>query len=645
MTPSATTAFQRTRCGLLALTLCFFPQPGACADWPHLRGGNYDGVSAEAGLAESWSANGPPRLWERELGQGYSGFVLAGGKLYTQRQALAGQFVVCLDPADGQVLWETRYDWAWQPKGAYPGPYATPTWRNGKVYFSSPSGLVGCMDAATGTTVWSVNVKEKFHGEGYGFGFAATPLVHDGKVIVPAGGAEAGLVALHADDGRTVWTAAHGPASYCGALPVRLQGREYIVGYLQNALVIVEASTGKVVARQALSNGYDEHSAWPLYREPHLLLTGPFRTAATRWRLQPAPDGSLLCRPDWTSRELSNDILSSVLYKDHVYGFDLRQLQASRHRASRGAFKCLDWSTGKVRWSTDRVGHASLVSADGKLLLFNDTGTLILARAGPAGYHELGRTQVFTDEMCWTPPLLSRSRLFLRSPSRAVCLYVGRPDEAPASTGVTPAPLRSSWRFDPAQLVTRERDYPNDAPSMEELSVWFAACVLLALASAALTGVAMFVAKFAGSRPSLAASLFWPAVFALGFLGPNLFSSWFDCLLFTWPACLYAAFHGVLLACTRAERQRADRRLRWTARLAIAAFVAVCYGYFELCKAGGMFVTWSFLIGFLPAFPFAFLSARAEMNGRRLPVRAAWMILAFGIFFWSFAGVMWWKQG
>ena len=43
--------------------------------WPFLRGAQYDGHSSEVGLAESWPPDGPPVLWARELGQGYSGFV------------------------------------------------------------------------------------------------------------------------------------------------------------------------------------------------------------------------------------------------------------------------------------------------------------------------------------------------------------------------------------------------------------------------------------------------------------------------------------------------------------------------------------------------------------------------------------------
>jgi outer membrane protein assembly factor BamB len=136
---------------ILGITLCLVNS--ANADWPHLRGPNYDSVSTETGLADSWSREGPPRLWVRELGQGHSGFIVGENKIYTQRQTLGGQFLLCLDPETGETIWEARYDWAWQPKGAYPGPYATPTYYRGKVYYASPSGLVGCLDAKTGADI------------------------------------------------------------------------------------------------------------------------------------------------------------------------------------------------------------------------------------------------------------------------------------------------------------------------------------------------------------------------------------------------------------------------------------------------------------------------------------------------------------
>jgi hypothetical protein len=40
------------------------------------------------------------------------------------------------------------------------------------------------------------------------------------------------------------------------------------------------------------------------------------------------------------------------------------------------------------------IGQATVLAADGKLVLFNDTGELILARTNPERYEELARTGV-----------------------------------------------------------------------------------------------------------------------------------------------------------------------------------------------------------------------------------------------------------
>ena len=179
------------------------PQPVTLKDpgWPHLRGPHYNGLSDEKGLADSWPPDGPPVLWTRQLGQGYSAFTAVNGRVYTQTQSTYSQSVLCLDAETGDEIWEHRYGWPYDAAGLYPGPRATPTWHNGRVYFAGPRGLVGCLAARDGRLIWSVNVIEKYGGLGSDFGYSCSPLVEQGMVILPVGGPGAGIVPLDARDG------------------------------------------------------------------------------------------------------------------------------------------------------------------------------------------------------------------------------------------------------------------------------------------------------------------------------------------------------------------------------------------------------------------------------------------------------------
>ena len=196
----------------------------SAAGWPNLRGPDYRGVSAESDLADSWPPEGPPVLWTEELGRGYSSLAAAGNRVYTLGQTMTEQYLVAMDADTGRRIWEHRCGWPFDPAGMYPGPRATPTWCDGRIYFATPDGLVECLDDATGRALWSVNVNKKFAGRGTDFGYSCSPLLEQGKVILPVGGPGPSIVALDARTGETVWTSGDEPASYCTAMPITFRG-------------------------------------------------------------------------------------------------------------------------------------------------------------------------------------------------------------------------------------------------------------------------------------------------------------------------------------------------------------------------------------------------------------------------------------
>ena len=218
----------------------FLPVAASDSGWPFIRNSTFDGHSPEIHIADAWPDEGPPVLWTRELGQGYSAFVAKGKWVFTQAQTLGGQVVLCLDADTGETIWSHRYDLPSDPLSLYPGPKATPTLAGDNVYYAAPDGLIGCLKQSNGDEVWWLNVVEKYGGEGIEFGYSCSPTVVNDLVILPVGGKGASLVALNAKTGEEVWRSGDDPASYTPAYPISIGGRKAIIGYLQNSLMLCD---------------------------------------------------------------------------------------------------------------------------------------------------------------------------------------------------------------------------------------------------------------------------------------------------------------------------------------------------------------------------------------------------------------------
>src|SRR6185295_11339939 len=96
---------------ILLLTL-FILNSAFCIgeDWPQWGGPSRNFKVNAKGLANSWPAGGPKKLWSRMLGEGYSAVVAEAGVLYTMYREGSDEVVIAMDAATGKTLWEHRYD-------------------------------------------------------------------------------------------------------------------------------------------------------------------------------------------------------------------------------------------------------------------------------------------------------------------------------------------------------------------------------------------------------------------------------------------------------------------------------------------------------------------------------------------------------
>lgn len=128
------------------------------------RGQYRNGLYKEAGLLQSWPADGPKLLWHYDnLGEGHaSAAVVAHEKIYTAG-AVDGKGKIFAFSLDGKLIWSTPYGDEWLE--SYPGSRSTPLINDGKVYLMSALGKIVCLSAEKGNLLWSVDIMKEYGPE------------------------------------------------------------------------------------------------------------------------------------------------------------------------------------------------------------------------------------------------------------------------------------------------------------------------------------------------------------------------------------------------------------------------------------------------------------------------------------------------
>jgi outer membrane protein assembly factor BamB len=417
-------------------------------DWPQWRGKNRDGVWRESGIVEKLPEGQIPIKWRAEIGSGYSGPTVAGGRVYLMDRVTEPsqqERVLCFDAKNGKPVWSYAYDAIYRIQYTA-GPRASVTIDEGRAVALGAMGHLHCFDAASGSILWKKDLDEDYQIRMPIWGIACSPLVEKDLVIVVAGGENACLVAFDKTTGRERWKSLDDRAQYSSPIVVDQAGKRVLVYWSGDNVVGVNPQTGEEYWKQPM--------------KPVQMPIGAATPVSDGSRVYVSSfyDGSLMLglREDkpsaeeiWRKRgrdEQHTDALhcmisTPVLDGDYIYGVD-----------SYGELRCLNAKTGeriwesleatpKARWSNIHIVRHEPAGASlgetrlrggrsDRYAMFNERGDLIFARLSPRGYEELSRAKLIEPTtvqlgqrggVCWSHPAYADKHVFARNDKELVC--------------------------------------------------------------------------------------------------------------------------------------------------------------------------------------------------------------------------------
>ncbi len=419
---------------IVALSLCSVP---AVAQWPQFGGPNRDFKVNSKGLAEKWPENGPKKIWERDLGDGYSTIVVDDGLLFTMYRTGEDEFSVALDAKTGKTIWEHK-----QPSPSTevmnqfgPGPHATPLVDGVLVYTIGTNGMLNAFEKKSGDVIWSHDLVKEYNGYIPDRGYGNSPLTYKDALIFvldrpredddskpkegePKKNTEGGIssaqsvVALNKTTGELMWTSQDMPVGYASPIHIKFDGKDQLVFVMRKDMIGLNADTGELLWQHELKPE-GANITTPVFDGKDTFFMSSAYDSGSRAIKLSKKDGKIVPEELWYSRKMRVHHGDAILLDDYIYG--------SSGDFGPAFFMAINLKTGETAWRERGFSKANCVYADGKLILLDEDGQLALVTVDPKGWKILSQAKV-AERYAWAAPTLVDKTLYIRDRKKIMAL-------------------------------------------------------------------------------------------------------------------------------------------------------------------------------------------------------------------------------
>jgi outer membrane protein assembly factor BamB len=391
-------------------------QSNPSSSWTQWGGPTRDFMSPSTGLAASWPAAGPRRLWSRPFGEGHSMVLAEGARLYSMYRSAGpsrGRFsqeeiVAALDAATGKTIWEHKYpsptagiDYT---EGA--GPHATPLIAGNKLIVAGSRREFFALDKNSGKVLWSHDFMKEYAAPEIDRGMANSPLLFNNTVLVPIGGKGQAIGAFNPDTGALLWKA--GDVEYSPASPIviTVDGQQQLVLFGGDRIAAMDPANGRTLWTHAHRTDWGLNISNPVWTPSDrlLLLSSAYGTGSRALELRQS-GGKTLVKERWAVNRVRVHIGTIIRLGDTAY--------MSSGDFGPAFLTAVNTGDGSILWQDRSFARAQLLHADGKLIVLDEDGTLAIATVSPQGMKVLARAQIL-ENRAWTPPTLAGRTLYVR---------------------------------------------------------------------------------------------------------------------------------------------------------------------------------------------------------------------------------------
>jgi outer membrane protein assembly factor BamB len=227
-----------------------------------------------------------------------------------------------------------------------------------------------------------------------------SPIVEGGALIVQVGSDVRGgrILALDPATGAEKWVWNGAGPGYATPAVFTVDGTRQIATMTMNAIVGLDAATGKQLWTAPFPDEWNENIVTPTWTGTHLIVAGP-RQGIQAYAIKQA-NGAWQAAQAWKNSEVTMYMSSPVHADGTLYGLSDKR---------KGMLVALDAVTGALKWSTQgREGdHASVLMTPAHVIFLTSGADLIVARRDTSKFVEERRYEVASSATYPMPAVLA----------------------------------------------------------------------------------------------------------------------------------------------------------------------------------------------------------------------------------------------